>query len=219
MGENESGKFVLVARSEPVGEMEVNRNNVIEVLEKLQEMQKEDMFDDTVEKIESLMKIIVMSVLVVFLIVCTVKVVHADTYTCVVHRGEWVWIRAEPSPKARQIGRVRYGYEIESGEPINGYLAIDPKPGWMLDGEIVRRGYVDASYFDRSIPETMYRVNTAGGPLAKRETPNGRLLCWIKPGVKISVLGWRYDKNGEIWAKVFHGGYVKAEYLANPVDL
>lgn len=137
----------------------------------------------------------------------------ADTYTCAVHRGEWVWIRESPSPTARQIGRVRYGYEVESGEPVNGYLAIQTMPGWMLEGERATQGFVDASYFDRSVPETMYRVNTQGGPLAKRETPKGRLLCWIKPGVRISVLGWRYDHSGELWARVYKGGYVKAEYL------
>ena len=142
--------------------------------------------------------------------VCLAK---ADTYTCAVHKGEWVWIRDAPNSEARKIGRVRYGYEVNADEPINGYLAIQPMSVWMLDGEAARRGYVDVSYFDRNIPETMYRVNTENGPLAKRETPAGRLLCWIKSGVRISVFGWRYAKDGSLWAKVYKGGYVKAEYL------
>ena len=138
----------------------------------------------------------------------------AERYECKVHKGEWVWIRETPEPTGRKIGRVRYGYEVDADEPVNGFLEIQTKAGWMLEGEHAARGYVDASYFDRPITETMYRVNTQGGPLAKRETPGGRLLCWIKPGVKISVLGWRYDKDGALWAAVYKGGYVKAEYLA-----
>ena len=148
------------------------------------------------------------------LTLCIVKSAKADTYTCAVHRGEWVWIRETPERTGRQIGRVRFGYEVDAGEPENGFLHIETKPGWMLEGELASYGYVDASYFDRPVPEKMYRVNTEGGPLAKRETPEGRLMCWIKPGVKISVLAWRYAPSGELWAKVFHGGYVSAKYLS-----
>ena len=180
----------------------------------------EDLFDEVTEKITRLLMIVIQLLVILFIltgmVIMLTKEARAETYTCAVHKGEWVWIRESPSPKGRQIGRVRFGYEVESGEPENGYLAIDTKPGWLLEGEHGARGYVDASYFDRAVPETTYRVNTAGGPLAKRETPNGRLLTWIKPGVKISVLGWRYDKAGELWAKVYKGGYVKAEYLTEP---
>ena len=171
-----------------------------------------DTFDEAVEKIGQLLRLAMLLMVVVLMAVMTAKIAAADHYTCVVHKGEWVWIRSEPSPTARQIGRVRYGYEID-GELDNGYISVNPKPGWMLEGEIPRRGYVDAAYFDRPIKETTYRVATAGGPLAKRETPEGRLMCWIKPGVKISVLAWRYSKSGELWAKVYKGGYVAAKYL------
>ena len=171
-------------------------------------------FERTADMLERVLIILLIAVLILFVTVAAVRIAIADTYTCAVHKGEWVWIRESPDPHGRQIGRVRYGYEVESGEPVNGYLEIATKPGWMLDGEHGARGYVDASYFDRAVPETMMRVNTQGGPLAKRETPEGRLLCWIKPGVKISVLGWRYAKDGTLWAKVYKGGYVKAEYLA-----
>ena len=171
-------------------------------------------FERVADMLERVLKILFLAAAILFVIVASARLAIAETYTCAVHRGEWVWIRETPDPHGRQIGRVRFGYEVESGEPENGYLAIDTQPGWMLDGEHGARGYVDASYFDRAIPETMYRVNTEGGPLAKRETPEGRLLCWIKPGVKISVLGWRYSKSGELWAKVFRGGYVKAAYLS-----
>ena len=157
--------------------------------------------------------VVLLIVLLALLIAIAVDTAMADSYTCVVHRGEWVWIRETPDPAGRKIGRVRYGYEVESGEPVNNYLSISVRPGWLLEGEHADRGYVDASYFLRAVPERMYRVNTTG-PLAKRETPGGRLLCWIKPGVKISVLGYRTDKNGELWAHVYKGGYVYAGYLA-----
>ena len=165
-----------------------------------------------------LVELIVLAVLLILLAITgaaraeTSSTAGAGTYVCVVHKGEWVWIRSEPSKTAHQIGRVRYGYEIEAGEPENGFLRIDVKPGWLLEGESATVGYVDASYFDRPTPETMYRV-ICEGPLAKRETPAGRLICWIKPGVKISVLGWRYAPDGSLWAKVFKGGYVKSTFL------
>lgn len=174
-----------------------------------------DLFTEITDKLERLLRIAVMVMLILFLTVGMCALARAETYTCAVHRGEWVWIRETPEPNGRQIGRVRYGYEVDAEEPVNGYLEIDPKPGWMLEGETARRGYVNAAYFDRMQPEVMMRVNTEGGPLAKRETPNGRLMTWIKPGVKISVLGWRYAKDGTLWAKVYHGGYVKAEYLTD----
>lgn len=158
-----------------------------------------------------LVELIVLAVLLILLAITGAA--RAETYECAVHKGEWVWIRSEPSKTAHQIGRVRYGYEIEAGEPENGFLRIDVKSGWLLEGESATAGYVDASYFDRLTPETMYRV-ICEGPLAKRETPAGRLMCWIKPGVKISVLGWRYAPDGSLWAKVFKGGYVKAAFLA-----
>ena len=175
----------------------------------------EDLFAEVTDKLERLLRIAVLMMLILLMTVGICRLARADTYTCVVHRGEWVWIRETPEPNGRQIGRVRYGYEVEAEDPVNGFLEIDPKPGWMLEGETPRRAYVKASYFDRIQPEKIMQVNTQGGPLAKRETPNGRLLTWIKPGVKISVLGWRYADDGSLWAKVFRGGYVKAEYLTD----
>ena len=171
------------------------------------------MFDEICEKIEKLLRLAVLVFLILLMTVGMCAISRAESYTCVVHRGEWVWIRETPEKTGRKIGRVRYGYEVEADDPINGFLQIDTKPGWMLEGEKAYRGYVDASYFDRPVKEKMYRVNTEAGPLAKRETPEGRLMCWIKPGVKISVLAWRYAPSGDLWAKVYHGGYVAAKYL------
>lgn len=149
------------------------------------------------------MRMALMAVLLVAAMVCTIKVARAETYTCVVHRGEWVWIREAPSYEGRQIGQIRYGYEVDVDSIDKGWAHIRFK-----DTE----GFVDASYLERDIPETMYRV-VCEGKLAKRETPAGRLMCWIKPGSKISVLGWRYAKDGTLWAKVYKGGYVSAAFL------
>ena len=138
---------------------------------------------------------------------------NGEPLTCVVHRGEWVWIRERPEKTARKIGRVRSGYEVDADGMLNNYLHIVVRPGWLLEGEDATVGYVDAQWFEKSAKETTYRV-ACEGKLAKREMPGGRMMCWIKPGVKISVIGWRYSEKGELWAKVFKGGYVKAEYLA-----
>lgn len=170
------------------------------------------MFDEVMEKVFKLLIAMAIVIFTMFLMTATIKLARAEQYTCVVHKGEWVWIRESPSKDGRKVGRVRYGYEIESGDPENGYFKINVRPGWLMDGETATTGYVDASYFDRDVDERMYRI-ICEGPIAKRETPAGRLMCWIKPGSKISVLGWRYDSNGELWAKVFHGGYVKASFL------
>lgn len=175
-----------------------------------------DKLREWVDGIHPVMKRIIISELVIIavllLMLITVKVARADTYECVVHRGEWVWIRETPDASGRKIGRVRYGYEIEATQPEKGFMQIEVRPGWMLDGEHASTGYVDASYFLSRVPEKVYRV-VCEGPLAKRETPQGRLMCWIKPGSKISVLGWRYDKDGSLWAAVYKGGYVKASFL------
>lgn len=149
------------------------------------------------------MRMALMAVLLVAAMICTIKVARAETYTCVVHRGEWVWIRSGASYEAPQIGQIRYGYEVDVDSIDKGWAHIQ----WHgIDG------FVDASYLERDIPETMYRV-ICEGKLAKRETPAGRLMCWIKPGSKISVLGWRYAKDGTLWAKVYKGGYVSAAFL------
>lgn len=154
-----------------------------------------------------------MMVAIAGMTVCIVKTARAETYTCVVHKGEWVWIRETPESNGRKIGRVRFGYEVEADEPKDGYLAIYPRGGWMLEGEPVKQAYVKAYYFDRTAHETVMRVNTQGGPLTRREAPSGRIAGYIKNGARISVLGWRYDNDGSLWAKVYKGGYVKAEYL------
>ena len=127
------------------------------------------------------------------------------TFVCVVRQDEWVWVRSAPSPNAEKIEKLKYGYEVNVSEIVNGYAHIN----WVK-GE----GWADASYLELPAKEEIYVVNTADGPLAKRETPDGRLMCWIKKGSRISVLGWRYSKTGELWAKVWHGGYCKAEFLA-----
>ena len=71
---------------------------------------------------------------------------------------------------------------------------------------------MDVSCLDMPIREKVY-VLIADGPVNKRETPDGRARMRIKAGSRISVPGWRSAKKGELWAWVFHVGYVKAEYL------
>jgi len=178
--------------------MAIRRENNEEI-----NVEQMDAFAETMAVLNIILRQLLLAMAVIFLAVASVRIAKAETYTCVVHRGEWVWIREAPSYEGRQIGQIRYGYEVEVDNIEKGWAHIRFK-----DVE----GYVDASYLERDIQETMYRV-VCEGPLAKRETPAGRLLCWIKPGSKISVLGWRYAKDGSLWAKVYKGGYVKASFL------
>lgn len=178
--------------------MAIRENNEIENNE-----EQESTFAETMAILNIILRQALLMMLIIFLAAATVRVARAETYTCVVHRGEWVWIRATPSYDGQQIGQLRYGYEVDVDSIEEGWAHIRFK-----DTE----GFVDASYLERDIPEKMYRVICEGN-LAKRETPAGRLMCWIKPGSKISVLGWRYDKSGNLWAKVYRGGYVKAAFL------
>ena len=131
----------------------------------------------------------------------------ADTpFICVVHKGECLWIRNAPDKSAEIIDNIRFGVEGEIHEIQNGYARITAGNG--------KKGWVDVSYLEIPIKETVY-VITCEGKLNKRETPDGRYLTKIEGnGTRISVLGWRYSSKGELWAKVYKGGYVKAEFLA-----
>lgn len=131
---------------------------------------------------------------------------RADTgFVCAVTKGEWVWLRAEPSPSGEKIGTIRHGVVGEIHEITNQYARITTADG--------RQGWADVSYLLMPIKEEIWEITTKD-PLNKRETPGGRYMGRIKGGSRISVLGWRYDKNGELWAHVYHGGYVMAKYLA-----
>ena len=137
--------------------------------------------------------------------VINLSTAHADTaFVCAVHKGEFVWVRAAPDKASMSVGQIRYGFEGEIHEIRNGYARITTSNGL--------HGWADVSYLDMPIHEKVY-VLIADGPVNKRETPDGRYITKIKAGSRISVLGWRYSKKGELWARVFHGGYVKAKYL------
>jgi hypothetical protein len=157
----------------------------------------------------ALRRIIIAEVAIIvalLILIGIMEIASAETYTCVVHKGEWVWIREAPSYDAKQIGQIRYGYEVE----VDSFTERSDFAHITWHGI---DGYVASQYLELPVEEKLYRV-ICEGPLAKRETPAGRLLCWIKPGSKISVLGWRHDKNGDLWARVYKGGYVKASFLA-----
>ena len=142
----------------------------------------------------------------VAILVASAKLGRADTgFVCAVTKGEWVWLRAEPSADAEQIGTIRYGVEGEIHEIRNLYARITTADG--------REGWADVSYLLIPIKEEVWTITTAD-PINKRETPGGRYMGRIRGGARVSVLGWRYDKNGELWAHVYHGGYVMAKYLA-----
>ena len=159
------------------------------------------------EKIYWLFVIILACILAMeIIILATAK---ADTaFVCMVHKGEWLWIREAPSKDAKAIDQIRYGVEGEIHEIRNGYARVTTENG--------KTGWADVSYLEMPIKEKVYLV-ACESPLNKRETPDGRYLTKIKSGTRISVLGWRYSKKGELWAKVYKGGYVKAAFLEEVV--
>lgn len=151
-------------------------------------------------------KMMLLVLIMAGILISTLGTGAADTtFICVVHRGEWVWVRDTPSKDGAQIDTIRYGVECQVSEIVNQYAHVTYRSG--------QSGWVDVSYLEMPIRETIYTI-TCSGPVNKRETPDGRYLGRVKGGgTRISVLGWRYSPSGELWAKVYHGGYIKAEYL------
>lgn len=125
----------------------------------------------------------------------------AQPATCAVTKGEWVWLRDQPAPDSTQIGKIRFGVEVDIAEIRNGYAYVT----WGNNA-----GWADVSYFLIPTKEVVY---TTTCNVNKRETPDGRYMTKIRAGVRVSVLGWRYSKSGELWAYTYKGGYVKAVYL------
>ena len=141
--------------------------------------------------------------LIVFIIMLTLACsASAAIGTCVVTKGEWVWLRSHPSPDAEKIGTIRYGTQVDVTEIKDQFAHVrwNDKEGWA-----------DVSYFLFPQEETVYNI-ICDGDLNKRETPDGRWMNVIR-SKRVSVLGWRYSKSGELWAYVYHGGYVKASFL------
>ena len=152
------------------------------------------------------MRRFIIAALISALIITMAAVAAADRqFICAVTKGEWVWVRNAPYSDADKLDTIRYGVEGEIHEIVNMYARITTSDG--------REGWADVSYLLMPCPEEVWTVNTTT-VLNRRETPLGRWLGEINPGVRISVLGWRYDHNGELWAKVYRGGYVMAKYLA-----
>ena len=56
-------------------------------------------------------------------------------------------------------------------------------------------------------------IVSANGRVAKRKSPGGGKTGWLNPGVRIQVMGWRYGSDGRLWARVYGGAYVSADYL------
>lgn len=141
------------------------------------------------------------SVLVFLILLVLTVPAYAAYGRCVVHKGEWVWLREQPSVNAKTIGQIRHGTDVDIREIRNQYAHVvwDCGDGWA-----------DVSYFLLPHKEQVF-VTTCN--VNKRETPDGRFMTKIRSGVRVSVLGWRYSKSGELWAYTYKGGYVKAEYL------
>ncbi|MBQ9008172.1 MAG: SH3 domain-containing protein [Clostridia bacterium] len=151
------------------------------------------------------MRKLMIMVMLAWILTSAVMADAETLFVCCVHKGEWVWVREAPSHEAEKIDTIRYGVECQVSEIVDQFAHIRYRDN--------REGWADVSYLEMPIKETVYTITTEG-PVNKRETPDGRYLGRVKGGgTRISVLGWRYSPSGELWAKVFRGGYIKAEYL------
>ena len=158
------------------------------------------------------------AVCIIIIVILTIMIVimsgllyscKADTtYICCVPKGEVLWVRDVPDKNGNKVTSVRYGYEMK----VSRCHVTDGTPYAHVTLQDGSDGWVNMAYIEMPIKEEIWVID-CDGPVNKRETPDGRYLTKIKSGSRVSVLGWRYSSSGELWAKTYHGGYVKAQYL------
>lgn len=127
----------------------------------------------------------------------------AERMVCIIKDTQYVRVRAMPKKESSEVGRLHYGDAIDVEGIDNGFFKI------RYNDETA---YVAIEFFEIEVPNEKYVV-TANGRVAKRAKPNGTKKGWLNPGVKIEVLGWRYDLDGKKWARVYGNYYVSAAYL------
>lgn len=128
----------------------------------------------------------------------------AETLTCIVADGQYVNVRNRASSQAATWGVMRTGETIEANpaEITNGFFKTTFKD---------RIAYISVRYFE--IPVDAHYIVEANGRVRVRKTPGGESDGFVRPGDRVYVTAWRYDKDGGKWAKCTGGQYISAEYL------
>ena len=129
--------------------------------------------------------------------------VQAEKMVCIVPEYQYVRIRNGEGRNAAEMGRMHTGDQIDAECFEDGFVRF------RYEG---RTAFADAAFFETP-EDRMYRV-IANGRVAKRDKPGGRRTGWLNPEIQIQVLGWRYDRDGIRWARVYGGCFVKAEFLS-----
>lgn len=127
-----------------------------------------------------------------------------ETLTCIVPDGQYVNVRKQASSTAATWGVLHGGDTIEA----------DPqeiKDGFFKTTFKEKEAYVSVRYFEIAADETC--VVEANGRVRTRKSPGGEALGFIKPGETARVMGWRYDGDGEKWARCTGKRYIAAEFL------
>lgn len=126
----------------------------------------------------------------------------AEEMICICPASQYVRIRVSASRNAGVWGQLHAGDKVDVHGVEDGFLQI------TSDGHTA---YVDCRYFERE--DGGWYVVNANGRVAKRKSPGGGKTGWLNPGVRIQVMGWRYGADGRLWARVYGGAYVSADYL------
>ena len=127
-----------------------------------------------------------------------------ETLTCIVREGQYVNVRNQPSSRAAAWGVLHTDDIIETlpAEIQNGFFKTTYKD---------RTAYVSVRYFEIAVGEDF--VVEANGRVRMRKSPGGSADGFIKPGTRVHVIAWRYDTQGNKWARCAGGSYISADYL------
>lgn len=129
---------------------------------------------------------------------------RAQTLTCIVPEGQYVNVRKQAASSAATWGILHGGETIEADpdEVKNGFFKTTFRE---------KEAYVSVRYFETATEETC--VVEANGRVRTRKSPGGEALGFVQPGETVRVLGWRYDADGDKWARCTGKRYIAAEFL------
>ena len=94
----------------------------------------------------------------IWILISTGKIGVADSkFICVVHRGEWVWVREAPDKDAAKIDTIRYGIECQVSEIVNRRVELSSNRAVSsIRTETVPPGCVNFTEFPRILIRTCF---------------------------------------------------------------
>lgn len=123
-----------------------------------------------------------------------------ETYICTTQKWTWVNVREQPNPNSNIIGKIRFGYEVESDGEENGYFRIAFQDGTAY----VRKEYLEKQFKARAI---------ANSRVYLRAKPGGKKLRHLNKGNWIDIMAVTTDADGTEWYRCYGNVYAMARYL------